>query len=72
MEWLLVDAEYVRVGKQELRAHIIDGTWIGLRASEDGELLRLSLVEAAQLVDLLRVQVNLLAFGANAYARDQR
>lgn len=40
--------------------------------SEEGELLRLSLVEAAQLVDLLRVQVNLLAFGTNAYARHQR
>lgn len=52
-----------RHGNQELKAEVIDEKWIRLRTAEDDELLTLSLVEAAELVALLRGQMGLLAFG---------
>lgn len=51
-----------RNGNRELRAGIVEETWICLRVSEQ-EVLRLSLVEATELVDVLRGQIGMLAFG---------
>lgn len=70
-----VDAHPVRItrnGNRELRAEIVDETWICLRTGDGGEVLRLSLVEAAELVALLRGQIGLLAFGMGRAHRAAR
>lgn len=66
---------FVRIlsgGRQELTADILDETWISLRTQREGEVLKVSLVEAAELIDLLRGQVALLAFGMDRTRRALR
>lgn len=59
-------------GNRELRAEIVDKTWVRLRTVEDGDLFTLSLVETTELIELLRGQVRLLAFGMGRSARRAR
>lgn len=57
---------------RELQAEIVDKTWVRLRTVEDGDLFTLSLVETTELIELLRGQVRLLAFGMGRSARRAR
>lgn len=61
-----------RHGNRELRAEIVDETWIRLRADDGRDVLTLSLVEAAELVDMVRGQVGLLVFGMGRAHRAAR